>query len=75
MQYIIHYSIYAFFGGVCLLGLVLLIPALHGVFSVADVSGMHLLVIVGLAFLPTLIIQIIKMVREALTEKTGSDRG
>ena len=70
-----RYSIYAFFGGVCLLGLVLLIPALHGVFSVADVSGMHLLVIVGLAFLPTLIIQIIKMVREALTEKTGSDRG
>lgn len=65
-----RYSIYAFLGGVCLLALVLFIPALHGVFSVADVSGKNLIWIAGLAFLPTLLIQIRKMIQDK-TEDGG----
>ena len=65
-----RYSIYAFLGGVCLLALVLFIPALHGVFSVVDVSGKNLSWIAGLAFLPTLFIQIRKMIQDK-TEDGG----
>ena len=65
-----RYSIYAFLGGVCLLALVLFIPALHGVFSVVDVSGKNLSWIAGLAFLPTLFIQVRKMIQDK-TEDGG----
>ena len=65
-----RYSIYAFLGGVCLLALVLFIPALHGVFSVVDVSGKNLSWIAGLAFLPTLFIHIRKMIQDK-TEDGG----
>ena len=54
------YSIYAFFGGAALLALVLFVPALHGVFSVAALSGMQIAQIFGLAMIPTVIIQAIK---------------
>ena len=60
-----RYSIYAFFGGFCLLALVLFVPLLHGVFDVAEVSGINLLQIAILAFLPMVIIQIIKVCKEA----------
>ena len=50
----------AFALGVVLLGTVLLIPGLHGVFSIADVSMKELLVIGGLAVLNFPIIQLVK---------------
>ena len=56
------YSIYAFLAGVMLLALVLFIPALHGLFQVELLSGVQALQILGLAIIPTVIIQIIKYV-------------
>ncbi len=55
------YSIMAFCGGVALLSLVLFMPILHRVFSVTNMEAASVGVILGLAFLPTLIIQIVKM--------------
>lgn len=57
------YSIAAFFGGTLLLSLVLMVPALHGMFSVADISNKAFMQIAGLAILPTVIIQILKLIR------------
>jgi Ca2+-transporting ATPase len=57
------YSIGAFFGGALLLALVLMVPALHGMFSVADLTGTAFMQIVGLAILPTILIQILKVIR------------
>ncbi|MBP7059186.1 MAG: cation-translocating P-type ATPase [Lachnospiraceae bacterium] len=57
------YSIAAFFGGTLLLSLVIMVPALHGMFSVADISSKALIQIAGLAVLPTVIIQILKIIR------------
>lgn len=59
-----RYSIYAFFAGVALLFAVLLIPALHGVFSVSMLGGIAYAQIVGLAFIPTVIVQLVKVIRE-----------
>ncbi len=56
-------SIYAFLAGSALLFLVLLVPFFHGLFLVAPLSSIQLCQIVGLAFLPTAIIQIIRVVR------------
>lgn len=58
------YSIGAFAAGVLLLGLVLTIPPLQGLFSISGITGWVLLKITGLAILPTVCIQMIKMVRE-----------
>lgn len=58
------YSIYAFFGGVFCLMLVLLVPGLHSLFSVADISMKQLGQVVGLAFIPTAIVQLVKVVAE-----------
>lgn len=55
------YSVWAFLGGVALLALVLFVPFLHSVFSVVAISGMQLLQIVGLAFVPTVLIQLKKV--------------
>lgn len=57
------YSVGAFFGGALLLALVLFVPALHDIFSIAALSGGALLWIVGLAFAPTVVIQIVKIIR------------
>lgn len=57
------YSILAFLAGVCLLGLVLLVPPLQSLFSVTPLSGRGLLAIAGLAVLPTVIMQGIKLVK------------
>ncbi|MBQ8038863.1 MAG: cation transporting ATPase C-terminal domain-containing protein, partial [Lachnospiraceae bacterium] len=57
------FSVYAFLGGLVLLALVLFVPGLHGLFRVSMLDGIKLLTIVGLAFLPTLFIQIGKLVR------------
>lgn len=57
------YSIYAFLVGVLLLAGALFVPFLERLFSVAPMSGVHALIILGLAFLPTLLIQIVKTIR------------
>ena len=56
------YSIYAFLVGYLLLNGILFISALHGVFAVAPVSGIDILIINGLAILPTIVIQTTKIV-------------
>ena len=56
-----RYSVYAFFAGVFFLALVLFIPGLHSVFAVADLSIKAVGQIAGLAFAPTVIIQLVKM--------------
>ena len=59
------YSIYAFFAGVVLLGLVLVVPPLRSLFMIAPSFGLaHMGEIVLLAFIPTLVIQIIKLIAE-----------
>lgn len=52
----------AFVLGVLLLALVLFVPALHGLFAVADLTAQQIGCIAGLAVAPTVIIQIIKVV-------------
>lgn len=55
------YSWYAFLLGAVLLNLVLFVPGLQGLFSTATLNSNLILSIYVLAFLPTLIIQIIKI--------------
>jgi Ca2+-transporting ATPase len=62
------YSVGAFLAGVLLLGAVLLIPGLKGLFSVAALTGGQFGAIVLLAFLPTVLIQVYKVVREVLSK-------
>lgn len=63
------YSILAFLAGVCLLALVLLVPPLQKLFSVADLPELGLLKIAGLAFIPTFLIQIGKVIRDSRKKK------
>ena len=58
-----RYSLYAFAAGVSLLALVIFIPGLHSVFSVAALPMTALGQIVGFALLPTVLIQIMKIIR------------
>ena len=46
-----------------LLAFVLFVPALEGLFLVAPVNGFQVLCIVVLAFLPTLLIQLSRVIR------------
>lgn len=64
-----QYSLYAFGAGVGLLALVIFVPALHGVFSVSDLSMAAIGQIVALSFLPTLIIQFIKIIKTDKKQK------
>lgn len=57
------YSIYAFVLGTVLLYSVLLVPAFHGMFAVTDLSVMNFVEITTLAFIPTVIIQILKHIK------------
>lgn len=57
------FSIGAFLIGFILLNSVLMIPALHDIFEVAPLGMNDLLAIYGLAFVPTLIIQIAKYIK------------
>lgn len=57
------YSIYAFAAGVCLLALVIFVPFLRSVFSVENLSATAIAQIIGLSFIPTVIIQLIKVCR------------
>lgn len=55
------YSLYAFGAGICLLSAVLFIPVLHGVFSVAALSLANVVRIVIFAFIPTAVIQLVRI--------------
>ena len=50
----------AFVAGIAFISIVLFVPQLHGLFEVADFTAVNILEILGLAFVPTLIIQIVK---------------
>ena len=58
------YSLAAFAVGTLLLALILFVPALHGLFAVTPLTGNQLFWIIGLAVMPTVLIQIIKVVNE-----------
>lgn len=58
------YSIGAFILGFIFLTCILMIPQLHGLFSVETIDMNHLFMIYGLAFAPTLVIQIVKMIQD-----------
>lgn len=57
-------SIGAFFAGVVLLGLVLFVPGLQGLFSVEVLSGGQIGAVAVLAVIPTVLIQIWKLCRQ-----------
>ena len=61
-----RWSIAAFVAGVILLALVLLVPWMQMLFEVVPLNGTQLLAIAGLAFLPTLLIQMGKMSKELI---------
>ena len=58
------YSILAFLAGLVLLNAVLFIPAFHGLFMIADLTAGDVGMIYLLAFLPTVIIQLYKVIKE-----------
>ena len=58
------WSIAAFAAGVVLLAFVLFVPFMQSLFEVSSLNSVQILTIAGLAFIPTLIIQAIKMLRE-----------
>ena len=64
-------SIVAFIAGVILLSAVLFIPGLGNLFQVADFTIGHIGWIVLLAFLPTVVIQIYKVIHDAVTSRNN----
>ena len=58
------YSLAAFALGTILLALILFVPALHGLFAVQPLSAQEVWLIVILAIIPTILIQVVKVVRE-----------
>ena len=63
------YSLYAFGAGVGLLALVIFVPVLHGVFSIESLSIQAIGQIVVLSFVPTLIIQFVKIIKTDKKQK------
>ena len=61
------YSVMAFQLGVVLLAAVLFVPGLQIMFAAADLSLSQLSTIVAAAFLPTLVIQIHKILKESIS--------
>ena len=68
------YSIYAFAAGIFFLGLVLALPALHGVFEIVPLAAADLGRIAGLAVGPTVVIQLFRVLRGCFSGKRA-DRG
>lgn len=58
------YSLAAFAVGTLLLALILFVPGLHSLFAVTPLTNTQLFWIIGLALMPTIIIQIVKVVQE-----------
>lgn len=59
-----RYSLWAFAAGVFLLGIVLLVPGMHGIFSVAKLNITAYGMILLLSALPTILIQLVRLLRE-----------
>ena len=57
------YQIMAFVAGITFILIVLFVPQLHGLFEIADFTAVNILEILGIAFVPTLIIQIVKEIQ------------
>lgn len=57
------YSVYAFAAGVILLALVLRVPGLHHMFMISNLSAAEYGYIAGLAILPSVIIQLVKVLK------------
>ena len=58
------YSVGAFFAGTVLLGLVMLAPFLHRLFSVTSLTAKQFGAVCLLAVIPTIIIQVFKILRD-----------
>lgn len=58
------YSLAAFALGTVLLALILFVPALHGLFAVQPLTAQEVWLIVILAIIPTILIQLVKVIRE-----------
>ncbi|WP_270253121.1 cation-translocating P-type ATPase [Lactobacillus johnsonii] len=58
------YSLAAFALGTVLLALILFVPALHGLFAVQPLTVQEVWLIVILAIIPTILIQLVKVIRE-----------
>lgn len=58
------YSLAAFALGTVLLALILFVPSLHGLFAVQPLTAQEVWLIVILAIIPTILIQIVKVIRE-----------
>ena len=58
------YSVGALFGGVLLLALVIFVPVMRTLFTVSPLSGYQIGMIALLAFIPTVIIQLYKVIKE-----------
>ena len=58
------YSLAAFTLGTVLLALILFVPALHGLFAVQPLTAQEVWLIVILAIIPTILIQLVKVIRE-----------
>lgn len=58
------YSLAAFAVGTILLALILFVPALHSLFAVTPLTGQEVMWLAGLALIPTILIQAVKMIRK-----------
>lgn len=58
------WSIAAFFTGIVLMAFVLLVPIMHSLFMVSVLSCMQIAYILGLACVPTILIQLIRRIKE-----------
>ena len=58
------YSLGAFVVGILLLAMVLFIPVFHGLFEIAPLAMNQTLAIFGLAFVPTVFVQLYKIIKE-----------
>lgn len=69
------FSWIAFISGVILVNSVLLIPAFQGLFEITPLTNNELLLIHLFAFIPTLIIQTFKILKDFIEDKKETIRG
>ena len=63
------WSIGAFVAGVFFLAFVLFVPFMHKLFMVTPLVTSQVLSIVGLAFIPTVLVQVFKVIRDCVRKK------
>jgi len=56
-------TVYAFLIGITLVGIIVFIPAVGSIFKVMSLNITQVLTIIGLAIAPTIVTQIIKMIK------------